>query len=30
LIVWPGVGPVLMTGPATLSFEGVLSAELLA
>jgi diaminopimelate epimerase len=30
LIEWPGEGPVLMTGPATLSFEGVLSAELLA
>jgi diaminopimelate epimerase len=30
LIEWPGEGPVLMTGPATLSFEGVLSPELLA
>jgi diaminopimelate epimerase len=30
LIEWPGEGPVLMTGPTTLSFEGVLAPELLA
>lgn len=30
LIEWSGEGPVLMTGPATLAFEGVLSPELLA
>ena len=29
LIEWPGEGPVLMTGPTTLAFEGVLSPELL-
>lgn len=30
LIEWPGEGPVLMTGPTALSFEGVLAPELLA
>jgi diaminopimelate epimerase len=30
LIEWSGEGPVLMTGPTTLAFEGVLAAELLA
>jgi diaminopimelate epimerase len=29
LIEWPGAGPVSMTGPATLSFTGELSPELL-